>query len=109
MNDKRQIANAKYSVSQIVDDAIATADNMALNTDAARASLARMGHQNPAVELVTRYARETAILSALARTTGANFAGQIGKISFANREATINDVHSYLNRRIQGQHARWTR
>jgi hypothetical protein len=109
MNDKRQIAGQKYSVSQIVDEAIAVVDNTTLNTEAAIQSLARMGHQNPAAELIIRYARESAILGIMVRMTGANFAGQIGKINFSNRETTINDVQSYLNRRIQGQHARWTR
>jgi hypothetical protein len=109
MNDKRQINGVKYSVSQIVDDAIAAVDGMTLNTAAARESLTRLGHQNPDEKLITRYARESAILNLLSRTTGANFSGQIGKINFANREIAIENVQSYLNRRIQGQHARWTR
>jgi hypothetical protein len=109
MNDKRQIAGTQHSISQMVDAAIAETDSMTLNTEAARQSLARLGHQNPDEKLVIRYARESAILSILGHMTGANFAGQIGKINFANRETTIDSVHSYLNRRIQGQHARWTR
>lgn len=109
MNDKRQIAGQKFSVTQIVDEAIAAVDGMTLNTEAARESLIRLGHQNPDENLVTRYARESAILSILGRMTEANFAGQIGKINFTDRETAINNVHSYLNRRIQGQHARWTR
>jgi hypothetical protein len=108
MNTKRTINGTQYNVPWIVDEAVAAVDSMTLNVETARQSLARLGHQNPADELVTRYARETAILNILGRKTGANFAGQIGKINFADRDATIQDVQSYLNRRIHGQHARWT-
>jgi hypothetical protein len=108
MNTKRMINGTKFDIPQIVDDAITAADSMTLNTEAARQSLARLGHQNPDEKLIARYARESAILSILGRTTGANFANQIGKIDFVNREAAIQGVQSYLNRRIQGQHARWT-
>lgn len=108
MNDKRTISGQQYSVSHIVDEAIAAVNGAPLNTSAARQSLARLGHQNPSEELVNRYARESAILDTLGRMTGAEFRGQIGKISFASREKTIQDVQSYLNRRVQGQHARWT-
>lgn len=108
MNDKRTIRGTQHNIPQIVDEAIAAVGGMTLNVEAARQSLARLGHQTPDETLVTRYARETAILDILGRTTGAEFKGQIGKISFASREKTIQDVQSYLNRRIQGQHARWT-
>ena len=103
----RTINGTKYNVAEIVDNAIATVENMTLDTEKALDSLRRLGHQNPDEELVTRYARETAILKVLERQTGANFSGQIGKINFTSREKTISDVESYLNRRIAGQRSRW--
>ncbi len=103
----RTIKGQKHNVPQIVDAAIAASDRQPLDTEAARQSLLRMGHRSPDKVLVTRYARETAILAALERTTGANFTGQIGKISFASRERTLADVESYLNRRIHGQRVRY--
>lgn len=108
MTSKRTIRGQQYDVAQIVDGAIAAADNMTLDTESARQSLRRLGCQNPSDEIVTRYARETAILGNLARTTGANFGSQIGKIGFGSREQAIADVESYLNRRNQGQRAAWT-
>ena len=81
---------------------------MTLNTAAARQSLARPGNQNPTESTSPATLARSAILNILGRTTGANFAGQIGKINFADREPTIQGVKSYLNRRIQGQHANWT-
>jgi hypothetical protein len=104
----RTINGTKYNIAKLVDDAITAADSMTLDLSKARQSLAYLGNRNPTDELVTRYARETAILATLARMTGANFANQIGKIGFSSREQAIADVESYLNRRIQGQHARWT-
>lgn len=105
---KRTINGTQYNVQQIVDEAIAAADNLTLDTAAARQSLAFLGNRNPTDEQVTRYAREKAILNILSRKTGANFAGQIGKINFTNHEQAIQGVNDYLGRRIQGQHANWT-
>ena len=107
MAAKRQIRGEKYNVAELVDEAIAAVDSTNLDLEAAREALARLGHQNPADALVIRYARESAILDILARTTGAQFAGQIGKINFSDREQAIRGVNSYLNRRIHGQRARW--
>jgi hypothetical protein len=109
MNAKRQINGTKYNVPEVVKNAIETVDNQTLNTEKARKSLGYLGHKNPADELVNRYARESAILDILARTTGANFSNQIGKIDFSTIETAVSGVESYLNRRIAGQHARWTK
>lgn len=106
---KRTIAGQRYNVAELVDSAISAADSRALNTDAARTALARMGHSSPADALVIRYARESAILAELAHTTGAAFTGQIGKIAFDNRDKAISQVNAYLNRRIAGQRANWSR
>jgi hypothetical protein len=110
MTTKRTVNGQKFNVAQIVDEAIAAADGgKTLNfVDAARRELVAYGHRNPDDETVMRYARERAILRTLGNMTGANFENQIGKISFSGREQAIADVESYLNRRIQGQHARWT-
>jgi hypothetical protein len=108
MNAKRTVNGQQFSIDQIVDEAIAAAATMPLDTERARQSLVYWGHQNPSEEVITRYAQDYNILTAMQRMTGANFTGQMGKISFASRERTIADVGSYLNRRIQGQHARWT-
>jgi hypothetical protein len=108
MNTKRQINGQKFSVAELVDEAIATATISRFDTEKARKSLEYLGNRNPSDEMIAAYARETAILRKLSEMTQANFSGQIGKISFDNRDLTITDVESYLNRRVQGQHARWT-
>ena len=108
MTTKRQINGTKYNVAELVENAIAAVESKTLNLEKARQSLAFLGNRNPDNATVIRYARESAILDTLARETGANFSGQIGKIDFTNHENAIASVESYLNRRIAGQHARWT-
>lgn len=105
---KRTIRGEQYNIGDLVDGAIATIDGRTLDTSAAREALARLGHRNPADALVNQYARESAILAELQRTTGAAFSGQIGKISFANRERAIEQVNNYLSRRNSAQRAGWT-
>lgn len=107
MADKRTIRGEKYSIEQLIDSAIATVDAGTLDTDAARSYLMRMGHTNPAEELVNTVARDTAILNLMTRTTGASFNGQIGKISFVNRDRAIEQSNAYLNRRNAGHRSRW--
>lgn len=108
MAAKRTIRGEQYNIAELVDGAIAAIDaRLELNTDAARQSLMRQGHTNPADTLVNRYARETAILDVLQRQTGASFSNQIGKIGFEDRDNAITQVNSYLNRRNQGQRSRW--
>jgi len=109
MNSKRQIKGEQYDVTELVTNAIAEANSQPLNIEAARKSLAYRGNNNPTDEQLQRYARETAILNKLARATGAfGFENQIGKIDFSSVDAAIVGVNSYLNRRIQGNRARWT-
>ena len=105
---KRTIRGEQYNISELVDNAIATADSKPLNTDAARKSLQFLGHTAPPEDLVNQYARESAILAELQRTTGAAFSGQIGKIGFSSRDRAIEQVNSYLSRRNSAQRARWT-
>jgi hypothetical protein len=108
MTTQRTINGTKFNIANIVDDAISATNGMTLDLAQARQSLMHLGHQEPDDALVLRYARESAILANLTRATGANFGNQIGKIDFSNRERTVASVESYLNRRINGQHARWT-
>lgn len=108
MADKRTINGTKYNVAELVDSILSTIDNQLLNLEKASKSLTLLGHRNPDSATIARYARESVILDALSRETGANFSGQIGKIDFSNRERAIAGVEAYLNRRLAGQHARWT-
>lgn len=109
MTAKRQIQGQQYNVAELVDGALTQIDGSTLDLDAARAALARLGHRNPTDAIVTKYARESAILNILARQTGAAFDNQIGKIDFSSRERAIDGVNSYLWRRVHGQRSRWTR
>lgn len=107
MTAKRQIQGQQYNVEELVDGAIAQVNDMTLDVDGARASLTRLGHRNPTDAIVTKYARESAILSILARQTGANFDNQIGKIDFSNRQTAIADVDAYLWRRVHGMRSNY--
>lgn len=104
---KRTIRGEQYNIEALVDGAIAAVEGRTLDTDAARQSLAFLGHRNPSDAVVEQYARESAILAELQHTTGAAFKGQIGKIGFANRDNAIAQVNSYLNRRNAGHRSRW--
>jgi hypothetical protein len=108
MNAKRQIRGAQYNVAELVQNAITAADSQPLNLEKARKSLGYLGNSNPTDELVTCYARETAILAHLARATGAyGFDGQVGKINFTTTETAIAGVNAYLSRRNAAHRARW--
>lgn len=109
MANKRQIRGHQYDVAQLVDDALAYVDTINLNTERARELLILIGHKNPADELVTKYARESAMLDKLTKMTGAHFSGQIGKIDFSTREVAIDGVDAYLWRRVHGQRANWSK
>jgi hypothetical protein len=109
MDTKRQIKGTTYSIPELVQNAITSADSQPLNLESARKSLAFLGNTNPSDEQVTRYARETVILDILARATGAfGFENQIGKINFSSTDNAIADVNAYLGRRNTAAHARWT-
>lgn len=108
MATKRTIRGEKYNVAELVDNAIAAVDGRTLDTNDARESLARLGHRSPSNCLVNQYARESAILAELQRTTGAAFSGQIGKIGFSSRDRAIEQVNAYLDRRNSAQRAGWT-
>lgn len=106
---KRTIRGEQYNIAQLVDDAIAAVDASTLDTADADAYLRRMGHSNPAPELVARVAREKAILARMQRATGATFTGQLGNITFENRDKAIEQANAYLNRRNQGHRSRWNK
>lgn len=101
---KRTIRGEQYDVAKLVSDAIGAAKPDAA---AATATLQRMGHANPAPELVSRYARDYAILVELQRMTGAAFSGQVGKIGFDDVDMAVKQVNAYLNRRNAGHRSRW--
>lgn len=105
--EKRTIRGEKYDIAAVVDEAIATVDGQPLNTDDARDYLRIMGHTAPTDELVNRVAREKAILAKMQKITGASFGGQLGKISFDNRDEAIRQSNAYLNRRNQAHRSRW--
>lgn len=109
MATTRTINKQKYNVTELVQNAIAAADSKPLDIEKARQSLHSMGHHNPDDEIIARYARESAILNTLTRETGANFNGQIGKISFSSTEKTVADVEAYLARRNTARKAGWNR
>jgi hypothetical protein len=104
----RTVAGNKINTAETVHTAIETVNAQTLDLDAARNSLARLGNANADAATVERYARESAILSELQKLTGANVTGQIGKWNMASEATTLAAFDSYLNRRIAGQHARWT-
>lgn len=109
MTTKRQISGTQFDITKLVDNAISAADSSSLDFVAARETLTRFyGQPGACEELVTKFARETMVLKILSDETQANFGGQIGKIDFSTREKAISGVQSYLNRRISGQHARWS-
>lgn len=112
-NGRTRIINGvKYDTAQLVNDAIARvrelSDSEKLNLDAARQSLSYLGHRNPADDLVLRYATQSALLKTLGAATQANFEGQLGKWNMGSAEAIHQAMNAYLDRRIQGQRARWT-
>ena len=101
MANTRQINGTQYNVEALVDEALAA--ELTIDMNAARAALARLGHRTPDEALVSRYARESAILNYLGEKTGARFDNQVGKIDLSNRAAAIDGVQSYLWRRVHGQ------
>ena len=106
--NKRTINGTKFNVEELVKNAISSVESKTLDIEKSRKALIALGHSNPDETIIIRYARESAILDILAHETGANFTSQIGKIDFSNETKAISSVGSYLNRRINGQHQRWT-
>jgi hypothetical protein len=107
MATKRTIRGEKYDIAALIDDAISHVDSSPLDTANAKNYLRLMGHTAPTEELINRVAREMAILKRLSRATSANFDGQIGKISFDNRDKAIEQANAYLDRRNQAHRSRW--
>jgi hypothetical protein len=67
-----------------------------------------MGYGNPTPERLRRHAAERVLLGNLQKVKGANVSGQTGKWDLSSAQTIHEDFNHYLNRRIQGQHARWT-
>jgi hypothetical protein len=105
----RQVANRQINTATVVNEAITRANGQALDLDAARAALARLGNNNPAEATVESYAYQVAVLTALEALTGASTSGQIGKWDFRSAQTLHDAFNAYLGRRVQGQRSRWTR
>ena len=105
----RQVANRKINTAAVVNEAITRANGQALDLDGARAALQRLGHSDPASEMVESYAYQVVVLAEIAALTGATTATQIGKWDFRSAQSVHDAFNSYLNRRVQGQRSRWNR
>ncbi len=104
----RQIAGKRANTADIVNAAIAESNQAQLDLGRAADSLRRLGHANPPAETIANYARQTDVLNRIGKATGSNAGGQVGKWNFTNAQTIHDDFLSYLDRRIGGQHARWT-
>jgi len=105
---KRIIRGETHDTADIVNEAISQVRELVLDLDAARSSL-KWVNPNATDDQVLRYATEKALLVILGSLTGANFEGQLGKWNTSTAESIHSEVNSYLNRRIQGQKANWTK
>lgn len=109
MASKRQVAGQKIDTLATVRQAMAMSETKVLDLDGSSDALNRLGHANPAEALVMRYAREMRLLSTLDEMVpGMNCLGQIGKWNMMSEETIHVAFNSYLNRRIAGQHQRWS-
>jgi hypothetical protein len=105
----RQVANRQINTAAVVNEAIARANGQALDLDAARAAICKLGNNNPAADVVASYAYQVAVLAELETLTGAATTQQIGKWDFRSAQALHDAFNAYLSRRVQGQRSRWTR
>ena len=62
----------------------------------------------PTASQVRQVATEQRVLSNIARITNSNTIDQIGKWNMSSAQTVLDSFDSYLNRRVSGQHARWT-
>jgi hypothetical protein len=108
----RTIRGEKFNTADLVNAAIAATRELSetgkLDMATAQQSLRRLGHTTPTDDLVLRYATQSAMLKILGSRTEANFDGQIGKWNMSSAEAIHQAMNAYLDRRNQGQRARWT-
>jgi len=105
---RRQVNNSQINTAEIVNAAIATVNESNLDLVEAERYLRHLGHAAPAAELVEQVAYQSAVLAEIERLTGANVSGQTGKWNFSSAATVLASFESYLNRRIDGQHARHT-
>jgi hypothetical protein len=105
---RRQVNNSQINTAEIVNAAIVTANESSLDLTAAETYLRHLGHAEPADELIEQVAYQSAVLAEIERLTGANVSGQTGKWNFTNAATVLASFESYLNRRIDGQHAKHT-
>ena len=105
----RQVANRQINTATVVNEALARVNGQALDLDAARAAICKLGNNNPAADVVESYAYQVAVLAALEALTGASTTQQIGKWDFRSAQSLHDAFNSYLSRRVQGQRSRWNR
>jgi len=105
---RRQVNNRTINTADVVNAAITTANLAELPLSSAEDYLRRLGLTAPDAELVEQVAYQSAVLAEIERLTGANVSGQTGKWNFSSAATVLASFESYLNRRIDGQHARHT-
>ena len=106
----RQINNAKFDTAEIVNAAITVANETYQdNAEAAESYLRRRGHAAPDSALVDQVAYQMAVLAEIEQATSANVSAQLGKWQFSSAQTVLKSFDQYLNRRVQGQRARWNR
>jgi hypothetical protein len=104
----RTIRGQQVHTATVVNDAILTAVVTDMDLADARLALVRMGHTNPALSIIERYATERAILAQLERLTGANALSQLGRWNMNSAQTILAAFDSYLDRRILGMKANFT-
>jgi hypothetical protein len=109
----RQIGGNKYDTAEVVNNALIEAqkkeDAGQLDLKTSESMLRSYGHKNPTPELIHELARQNMIQKEIdAAVPGANTGGQVGKWKFDSAQTIHDNFNSYLERRIQGQKARWT-
>jgi hypothetical protein len=101
----RQIGGHNFNTADVVNRALSTGTP---DLEGARTALRGMGHKSPPEAMVKDYARQKLVLQNISDITHSNARDQIGKWDFSNASTIHRSFNSYLERRIQGQHARWT-
>jgi len=103
----RQIRGKDVNTAAAVNEAIRRGGQM--DFAGAESALRTLGNQNPSAAMINDYARQKLILGNLEKVSGASTSGQIGKWNFSNAQTITQSFDSYLNRRVAGQRAEWTR
>lgn len=103
----RTIRGQRRNTADLVNQAISEGRD---DLPAARVALARLGNTSPSDAVVRDYARQARVIGNIQRATGIGTEaaiGQIGRWNFSSAQTILRDFEAYLNRRVQGQRARW--